>query len=100
MSDDTIEIYVRHSGGKNLLNVYASDDAKKAAAQAHSRGLPTAFVELSVLPEWITDETQRAAYEAGGEVLHLRIPISGDLPFRSTSSSGHPQLLGGMLSTG
>ena len=81
MSGETIEIYVRNSGGRNLLHVHKSDDAETAAAKSGVDGSPSGFLELSVLSEWITDPDLRAAYEKAGEILHLRIPISGDLPF-------------------
>lgn len=81
MSDAKIEIYVRNSGERNLLIVHADDEARAASAKAREADAPTAFLELSVLPEWIPDRLAREAYEKSGEVLHLRIPISGDLPF-------------------
>ncbi len=66
------EIYVRHSGEANLLHAYG--DASKLR-HSGERGEPVAFVELSVLPEWITDPEQRKAYAESGQMIHLRIPI-------------------------
>lgn len=66
------EIYVRQSGGANLLNVYGDASALR---QSGERMEPVAFVELSVLPEWITDPDERRAYADSGRVMHLRIPI-------------------------
>jgi len=77
MSDETVDICVRNSAGKTLLNLYANDEAMAAAELAKESGLPQAFLELIVLPEWITDLDQRVAYQNSGELMHIRIPIHG-----------------------
>lgn len=77
MSDETVDFCVRNSAGKTLLNLYANDEAMAAAELAKESGLPQAFLELIVLPEWITDLDQRVAYQNSGELMHIRIPIHG-----------------------
>ena len=77
MSDETVDICVGISAGKTLLNLYANDESMAAAELAKESGLPQAFLELIVLPEWITDLDQRVAYKNSGELMHIRIPIHG-----------------------
>ena len=77
-------IYVRHSGEFNFLHFYGGYGTSAEADAARQEGKILAFIELSVLPEWITDESYRAAYHRWGRMLHLKIPIhSGDLRARS-----------------
>lgn len=79
MKEDPCEIYVRNSGGSNLLHRYGNS----ASLATHSAGgEPVAFLELSVLPKWITDADQRKAYEALGDLIHLRIPVHSVSGFR------------------
>ena len=66
------EIYVRHSGGANLLNAYGDVSRLDRSVKSDE---PVAFVELSVLPDWITDIDQRMAYMTAGQIIHVRIPI-------------------------
>jgi len=77
MSDETVDICVRNSAGRTQLNLYASDEAKAAAMLAKKSGLPQAYLELIVLPEWVTNLDQRVAYQNSGELMHIRIPIHG-----------------------
>jgi hypothetical protein len=77
------EIYVRHSGGANLLNAYG--DVSRLDCSVRS-GEPVAFVELSVLPEWITDIDQRIAYMTSGQIIHVRIPIH-DQPTKTAAGA-------------
>lgn len=77
MSDETVELYVRNSASRTLLNLHAGDEAIAAAEIAKKSGLPQAFLELTVLPEWITDLDQRVAYQNSGELIHVRIPLHG-----------------------
>ena len=65
-----IEIYVRPSGNRVLLNLYVPEgclpDLKAALLAGHNANdLPIAL-ELTVLPEWLT----------GNGEGHVRIPIS------------------------
>lgn len=73
------EIYVRHSGDSNLLHAYG--DASSLTSPS-DEGEPIAFVELTVLPEWITDADKRRSYETSGELIHVRIPIHSANGFR------------------
>lgn len=73
------EIYVRHSGGSNMLLAYG--DASSLTSSS-DEGEPIAIVELSILPEWITDAEKRRSYEASGELIHVRIPIHSANGFR------------------
>ena len=83
-SYEPFDIYVRHSGDKNVLFIHGCPGTQEETVAERLEGKPLAFLELSVLPEWITDERYRAAYKESGRTLHLRIPIhSGDLPTRS-----------------
>ncbi len=74
-----IEIYVRNSGGRSLLNVYLPAGERErflsglAAGEYSSEGT---HLELSVLLEWITDDEERARLVASGSLPHLRIPLS------------------------
>jgi hypothetical protein len=74
-----IEIYVRHSGGRSLLHVHLPAGEREsflsglAAGEYSSEGT---HLELSVLPEWITDDDERARLVASGSLPHLRIPLS------------------------
>ncbi|HHK5646353.1 hypothetical protein [Serratia nevei] len=76
--DEQIEIYVRNSGGKTLLNLYVPKSMRerfiKGLEEGHLEvdGIPT-HLELMPLPEWITDEETRERVK--GESLHVRLPI-------------------------
>ena len=77
MSDE-IEIYVRNSGGKTLLNLYVPKALRERFIKGLEEGhlevgdIPT-HLELMPLPEWITDEETRDRVK--GESLHVRLPI-------------------------
>jgi hypothetical protein len=74
-----LAIYVRYSGGRNLLHVHLPAGEREnflsglAAGEYSSEGT---HLELSVLPEWITDDEERAGLVAAGSLPHLRIPLS------------------------
>jgi len=80
--DDGLEIYVRPSGDDTFLNIHASGKAKKQllsglkSGSCDGREMPI-HVELSVLPEWLT-EGQDQAREFLQRIgpIHVRIPIS------------------------
>ncbi|MDO9170125.1 MAG: hypothetical protein Q7U18_13695 [Methylobacter sp.] len=76
-----IEIYLRHSIGKVMLNLYVPKETKKRFLTGLKNGaleLPedSANFELSILPEWITDPEQRERIKNIGETIHVCIPIA------------------------
>ena len=76
-----IEIYVRQSGDRNLLTLHIPERLREAfiaALRAGSFGGKSSEmqVELSVLPEWVTDEDQRDLLLEDGFPIHVRIPIA------------------------
>lgn len=78
-----VEIYVRRSGDRTLLNFHFTDEDDVIDLIARSRvgnlpgdPAPFAHVELSVAPEWCSDPEQRKVIEALEVPLHLRIPIT------------------------
>ena len=76
-----IEIYVRCSGERVLLNLHVPSAAKasflKALAEGtlESGGRPIA-VELYLQSDWISDIDVRARLQAEGGPIHARIPIT------------------------
>lgn len=79
--ENQIEIYVRQSAGRTLFNLYVPEQMQKKFIEALRMGsfeaesTPT-HLELSVLPEWVTDQDQRKELSSLGEPLHLRVPIT------------------------
>lgn len=76
--DEQIEIYVRNSGGKTLLNFYVP----KAMRERFIKGLEdghlevgniATHLELMPLAEWITDDETRERMK--GQSLHFCLPI-------------------------
>lgn len=79
--DKNIEIYVRQSASRNFLTVHASPEIRDTLLNGlregsfECGGSPT-HLELSILPEWITDEDQRCHVKGDLDPIHVRIPIS------------------------
>lgn len=80
--EDRIEIYVRNSADRTLLNLYVPArlraqllKALKDGGTFSDSGVPMAL-ELSPLPEWITDDDERERAGQVGPGSHLRIPIT------------------------
>lgn len=77
--EEEIDVYVRHSSSGTFLNIHVPSSRKDqfaaALKQGHLQGGGVA-VELSVLPEWITDEEVRDKVSALNEFIHLRIPVT------------------------
>lgn len=76
-----IELYIRHSIGKAMLNLYIPKEMKEkflTGVKNNTLELPedSAHFELSILPEWIPDPEQREAIEKLDQVIHIRIPIA------------------------
>lgn len=76
-----IEIYVRPSSGRNHLNWYVSKLLQEKLITGLKNGTFDSDgveinLELSILPEWITDEQQRARFESANESIHIRVPVS------------------------
>lgn len=74
-----IEIYIRHSNNKAMLNLYVPKEMKDRFLTGIENGnmeLPddSAHFELSILPEWVTAPDQREMIEKLG--LHVRVPIA------------------------
>jgi len=61
MSDGRMEIYVRNNAGCNVPVVYADEESRSSSGRARDANEPSAFLELSVLPEWITEQAAREA---------------------------------------
>lgn len=79
--DKEIEIYVRPSAGSNFLTIYAPSSTRDKLIAFLKNGVfqdpkTITHLELSVLPEWITDANQRAAFERDLGSIHIRIPIA------------------------
>ena len=76
-----IEIYVRPSVGRVLLNIYLGADVRDRFVDGIGRGefecrdAPT-HLELSVLPEWVTDPELRVKIAALDSPIHVRIPLT------------------------
>ncbi|MFM0324895.1 hypothetical protein [Caballeronia glebae] len=77
-----IEVYVRDSGQGKLLSVHMPESLRQSFSGCLEKGEfnPNWFcsslaLELSVLPEWLTDSRQRAAAKRRTENLHIRVPL-------------------------
>lgn len=82
MNDESnrIEIYVRPSGDRVMLNFHVPEALKEALIAgirdgSFSTDAARMNVELSLLPQWITDGDDRKAYEKQFSSVHVRIPI-------------------------
>jgi len=76
-----VEIYVRQSAGRNYLNFHVSNILREKLLASLKNGAVDSDgvdinLELSILPEWITDEEQRARFENQRESMHIRVPVS------------------------
>jgi hypothetical protein len=76
-----VEIYVRDSDQSAAMHFHytgTSRDEFLCALQTGKLKLSSFKIdlELSVLPEWVTDPEQRAAVATSGPI-HIRIPIKG-----------------------
>lgn len=75
--EEGIEIYVRHSSGKAMLTIYVPDSQRESLMRGLAGGQVAfevpAHLEMSSLPQWITDDELRA--KLANETVHLRIPI-------------------------
>jgi hypothetical protein len=76
-----IEIYVRPSGDKMLLNFHIPEAARDkfiaGLREGHSDGKDTIMhLELSVLPNWLTDADERTQCFANSTSLHVRVPVA------------------------
>ena len=76
-----IEVYVRHSAGKALLMFHAPETLRAAMLAAARSGKLDAksariHLELSILPEWISDPAVRDSVSRIDDPIHIRIPIS------------------------
>jgi hypothetical protein len=72
-----LEMYVRATHDGTLLTTYASSEIKGSLekltqGEVYAGG---ATLELSVLPEWITDAEERRRFVESGLSLHVRIPL-------------------------
>jgi len=80
MESRGIEIYVRPSGDRVLLNLYVPGEARSAFLKAlqggtlDGAGTPIAL-ELSLQPEWATDAESREKIANEHGPIHARIPI-------------------------
>jgi hypothetical protein len=73
-----IEIYVRPSGDRVLLNIYVPKSVRKQFLEglrsgSFGDGDARINMELSVLPQWITESEDRVANQLP---THIRVPIS------------------------
>lgn len=82
MSDQPsqIEIYVRPSAHRVMLNFHVPEALKEALIAGIRNGsfstdAARMNVELTLLPQWITDKSVRMQYEELTEDVHARIPI-------------------------
>lgn len=80
MESRGIEIYVRPSGDRVLLNLYVPAEAKAAFLKALQDGTLDAAdtpiaLELSLQPEWATDAELREKIANVHGPIHARIPI-------------------------
>jgi|GEM_PF-2091355 len=81
MEDQTVEVYVRQSSGRSLLMFHIPTCIRDSFFRGIKNGEFSsadcqAYLELSVLPEWITDADVRALLQSKGEAIHLRIPLA------------------------
>lgn len=76
-----IEIYVRPSGDRTLLNFYIPDDVRETFIAGlrdgsfETEGIPM-HIEFTVLPHWLSDESQRALRMCEPGDLHVRLALS------------------------
>jgi hypothetical protein len=75
-----IEAYVRHSFNGATLNLHVAgtmrDKILQGIAAAAIDGTSNEIhLELSVLPQWVTDVETRRTVEAVGTPIHIRIPL-------------------------
>jgi hypothetical protein len=76
-----LEIYVRHSSGRALLMLHAPEALRATVLAAIKSGeidstQARMHLELSILPEWITDSSVRMQVSKIEDSIHVRIPIS------------------------
>lgn len=79
--EDKFEIYVRQGSEHNMLNLYVPSHMREAFTKALSGGtfqvMPESInFEISVLPEWLSDESQQESAKRSSEPMHVRVPIS------------------------
>lgn len=81
MERQGIEIYVRPSGDRVLLNLYVPSEARSVFLSAlqggtlDGAGTPIAL-ELSLQPDWATDAEAREKIANEYGSIHARIPIN------------------------
>jgi hypothetical protein len=76
-----IEIYIRPSGDKILLNFYIPEAVRDkfiaGLREGHFDGKDlNMHLELSVLPDWLTDASERTRCFANSTSLHVRVPVA------------------------
>ena len=76
-----IEIYLRHSSGRSLLMFHVPASNRNNFLEGLKRGEVSGNelginLELSVLPEWITDPTERENFIRSGSNIHIRISLA------------------------
>jgi len=76
-----VELYVRYSGGAALLMLHAPEALRSTVLAAIKNGeldssQASIHLELSILPEWITDPTMQKQVSDLYEQIHIRVPIS------------------------
>jgi len=77
---DQIEIYVRNSGERTMLNFYVPENLRERfivalKAGSFSDDRISMALEVTTLSQWITDDDQRAKSGTHTETAHVRIPI-------------------------
>lgn len=84
MSDaakNCLEVYVRHNSSGAMLNILADDLMRERIVNSLSAGKVDGTdisinLELSVLPEWVTDpETRKRVGQIPG-TIHIRVPLA------------------------
>ena len=78
---DQIEIYVRPRDGKAMLNILVPPHLREQFLRglqdgAFQSNTASIALELSPLPQWITDPTLREQAESASDQVHLRIPVA------------------------
>lgn len=77
-----IEIYIRQSGGSGtLLNFHIPNNLREKFIEGLKNGAfeceaGSANIEISVLPEWITDPEQRGQLLHNDNPIHMRTCIN------------------------
>lgn len=73
-----LEIYIRDTHSGTMLNIYAPSALTGCLASLARNGEYTegATLELSLLPEWISDESDRRKLIESKMTLHVRIPVA------------------------